>query len=262
MMKKAQIKSVDSQKMSPQAVLDDYFNDLLAIENDLSAVDDGNPNKTDESSEADVPGLQSLEAHVSVSGETNQTIHSETEDLVQLKSQSSEKPSVKTPMRQSWLAQINILNSVLAEWENWREKDQHECLLLSVQKIPLSICLDQIGLPKPWPKDTEALNEKEALFSHIYHDGKQVRVVVSLAEMILPGKAKIQNERTILIPIENTPWSLKVDDVKGTVILNSAQTNWNSNSVSRPWLAGMSQSEACALLDVPELIKLLNDKWS
>jgi purine-binding chemotaxis protein CheW len=57
----------------------------------------------------------------------------------------------------------------------------------------------------------------------------------------------------------NTSWGMMAENLIDTVTLQQDDVKWLNNNVRRPWLAGLVKDRMCALLDVDELVKMLDD---
>ena len=52
-------------------------------------------------------------------------------------------------------------------------------------------------------------------------------------------------------------WALACDGIGEQITPDPAQVNWRGAQGKRPWLAGTVRAPTCALLDIPELLRLL-----
>ncbi len=141
---------------------------------------------------------------------------------------------------------------------HWREAEQHDCLILQLNGLRLAMPLCCADLPKPWPEGVTTWHE--GWFQGGYTVEDRPRVVVHLAELILPGRG-IPFREGIVVPMLELPWSLRVDDLEGSRRFASADISWNTQAAKRPWLAGMVKGQPLAVIDPLELAKLLATAW-
>ena len=87
--------------------------------------------------------------------------------------------------------------------------------------------------------------------------------VVDTALWVMPEKCNetllnsLNYQYTIMLG--NTSWGMMAENLIDTVTLQQDDVKWLDNNVRRPWLAGLVKDRMCALLDVDELVKMLDD---
>jgi purine-binding chemotaxis protein CheW len=87
--------------------------------------------------------------------------------------------------------------------------------------------------------------------------------VVDTALWVMPEKCNetllnsLNYQYTIMLG--NTSWGMMAENLIDTVTLQQDDVKWLNNNVRRPWLAGLVKDRMCALLDVDELVKMLDD---
>ena len=64
---------------------------------------------------------------------------------------------------------------------------------------------------------------------------------------------------SFFIQLDRSPWALACQEICDTVTLVHDSIKWRGEGSKRPWLAGTVISEMCALLDVPGVLKLLEE---
>jgi purine-binding chemotaxis protein CheW len=84
---------------------------------------------------------------------------------------------------------------------------------------------------------------------------------VNTALFVMPERYddKFLHTARFVISIDGLPWGLAVDSVNQPTRLQPDAVKWRSNRSKRPWLAGTVKSAMCALIDIPQMGKLLLD---
>ncbi len=83
--------------------------------------------------------------------------------------------------------------------------------------------------------------------------------VVDTAARLGPGstlQASTGGNKAVLLAGQR--WALACDGIGAQITPDPAQINWRGAQGKRPWLAGTARAPACALLDIPELTRLLD----
>ena len=167
-------------------------------------------------------------------------------------------PEVVTPVAET--SQRPVLNlETPPAMAHWRDAQQHDCLILQLNGLRLAMPLCCADLPKPWPEGVVVWNE--GWFQGRYAVDDATRVVVHLAEIIMPGKG-IPHREGIVVPLLELPWSLRVDDLEGSRRFAATDISWNTQATKRPWLAGMVKGQPLAVIDPLELAKMLAHAWN
>ena len=82
--------------------------------------------------------------------------------------------------------------------------------------------------------------------------------VVDTAAVLVPGstlQATAVGSNAVLLAGQR--WALACDGIGEQITPDPAQVNWRGAQGKRPWLAGTVRTPTCALLDIPELLRLL-----
>lgn len=91
-----------------------------------------------------------------------------------------------------------------------------------------------------------------------YSSEKEIYTVVDTAALLVPGstlQATAVGSNAVLLAGQR--WALACDGIGEQITPDPAQVNWRGAQGKRPWLAGTVRAPACALLDIPELLRLL-----
>lgn len=82
---------------------------------------------------------------------------------------------------------------------------------------------------------------------------------VNTALFVMPERYDprfVQSARYV-VSIDGLDWGLAVDEVQQPIRLAAEDVTWRSERSKRPWLAGTVKTAMCALLDVPQMGRLL-----
>lgn len=90
-----------------------------------------------------------------------------------------------------------------------------------------------------------------------YAEGAITITVVDTARLLLPDQAAAPAHSGFVLRLKNQPWALRCDAVGSTFAPVPEAIHWRGASGKRLWLAGTVREPGCALLDIPELLKLL-----
>jgi purine-binding chemotaxis protein CheW len=94
--------------------------------------------------------------------------------------------------------------------------------------------------------------------SGCYTEGATRIAIVDTARLLLPDQATRPSPQSrFLLRLKNQPWALSCEVVDATFTPNPDAVNWRGANSKRLWLAGTVRDPGCALLDIPELLKLL-----
>lgn len=83
--------------------------------------------------------------------------------------------------------------------------------------------------------------------------------VVNTALFVMPERydpAFVQSARYV-VTIDGLDWGLAVDQVEQPARLSPEDVTWRSERGKRPWLAGTVKTAMCALLDLPQMGRIL-----
>lgn len=81
--------------------------------------------------------------------------------------------------------------------------------------------------------------------------------VVDTARLLLPGQAAAPARGGFVLRLRDQPWALRCETVGATFTPAPEAIHWRGANGKRVWLAGTVREPACALLDIPGLLKLL-----
>lgn len=117
--------------------------------------------------------------------------------------------------------------------------------------VPTHCIADSVTAPSQWTP----LSDTRAWVLGGYHHGSELFTVVDTAALLVPGST-LQSVSSIVL-LAGQGIALACDGIGAQITPDPTQVNWRGAQGKRPWLAGTVREPACALLDIPELIRLL-----
>ncbi len=123
--------------------------------------------------------------------------------------------------------------------------------------IPTQFIAAIVAAPTQWT----TLDDARAWVLGSYNSRTESYTVVDTAALLIPGgalHAAAVGSSAVLLAGQR--WALACDGIGEQIAPDPAQINWRGAQGKRLWLAGTVSNPACALLDIPELIGLLDTK--
>lgn len=91
-----------------------------------------------------------------------------------------------------------------------------------------------------------------------YSGASGTYTVVDTAALLVPGSTlQTTTAGKCAVLLAGQRWALACDGIGARITPDPAQVNWRGAQGKRPWLAGTLREPTCALLDIPELLRLL-----
>lgn len=153
--------------------------------------------------------------------------------------------------------------SPLLQWgENGRPlwaQQKFDALLFRVSGLTLAVPLIALGQIHPLTDDLTLIFGQADWFMGLQPTSMGRIRTVNTALLVMPERydpAFLQSARYV-VTIDGTDWGLAVDQVQQPTRLNPDDVTWRSQRGKRPWLAGTVKTAMCALLDVPQMGRLL-----
>ena len=151
------------------------------------------------------------------------------------------------------------------EWQNGRPpwaQERFDVLLFSVSKLTLAVPLVSLGqIQKLSEELTPLFGQADWFMGLLPTPAGKIRCV-DTALFVMPDRyqPEFREQYRFVITIDGLPWGLAVDEVKQPIQLDPNEVNWRGVRSQRPWLAGTIKEHMCALLDVPELGRILAEQ--
>jgi len=144
-------------------------------------------------------------------------------------------------------------------------KGSFQALFFEVAGLVIAVPLIELGGIHNLEK-TNALMGKPPWFKGVMiHREEQIHVV-DTALWVMPEKCDQKLKESLnyqyVVMLSNTHWGLMAESLVDTVTLEQEDVKWLDAPSKRPWLAGLVKDRMCALLDVVELTKLLDQGMS
>lgn len=200
-----------------------------------------------------------------VSQAPQKPVPSATSVQVSTKALSTENiPEVHTEIENISTSDVNPIENFLIWNENGRPvwaQHKFDALLFEVSGLALAVPLIALGqiINLSPDKLTPLFGRSEWFMGLLTTASGQVRVI-NTALFVMPERYQTSflESAEYVISMDGQPWGLAVDSVTQPITLDPEDVKWRSERTSRPWLAGTVKSKMCALIDIPQMAKLLN----
>lgn len=153
--------------------------------------------------------------------------------------------------------------SPLLQWcENGRPvwaQQKFDVLLFRVSGLTLAVPLIALGHIHPITDGLTPIFGQADWFMGLQPTPAGRIRTVNTALFVMPERydpAFLQTARYV-VSIDGLDWGLAVDQVQQPTRLNPDDVTWRSERSKRPWLAGTVKAAMCALLDVPQMGRVL-----
>ncbi len=151
------------------------------------------------------------------------------------------------------------------EWaKNGRPKwaqDRFDALLFDVAGLTLAVPLVALGQIVPINKDVTPIFGQADWFMGLLPTALGKLRVVNTALFVMPEKYSdaFLESAAYAISLDGVSWALAVDKVNQPISLDPNEIKWRGERSRRPWLAGTVKSAMCALIDIPNMARLLSE---
>lgn len=144
---------------------------------------------------------------------------------------------------------------------NWQSSQGIDCLIFKVAGLKLAIPLPLLGGVHNVTDKVTPLFGQASWSLGVWQGDKAKLTIIDSAQLIMPERRISLNADgySFFIQLDRSPWALACQEICDTVTLVHDSIKWRGDGSKRPWLAGTVISEMCALLDVPGLLKLLEE---
>ena len=144
---------------------------------------------------------------------------------------------------------------------NWQSSQGIDCLIFKVAGLKLAIPLPLLGGVHNVTDKVTPLFGQASWSLGVWQGDKAKLTIIDSAQLIMPERRISLNDAgySFFIQLDRSPWALACQEICDTVTLVHDSIKWRGDGSKRPWLAGTVISEMCALLDVPGLLKLLEE---
>lgn len=173
-------------------------------------------------------------------------------------------PQVHAELESMSTSAVNHIENFLTWNENGRPlwaQHKFDALLFEVAGLALAVPLIALGqiVKMSSCELTPLFGRSEWFMGLLTTESGQIRVInTALFVMSERYKTSFIKSTQYVISMDGQPWGLAVDSVMQPITLDPEDVKWRSERTSRPWLAGTVKSKMCALIDIPQMAKLLN----
>ena len=151
-------------------------------------------------------------------------------------------------------------------WFEWAEngrpqwaQERFDVLLFKVYGLTLAVPLIALGQIQPLTDELTPLFGQAEWFMGIQPTPMGKIKTVNTALFVMPERynpAFLDSARYV-ISIDGLDWGLAVDSVEQPKSLSPDDVKWRSSRGQRAWLAGTVKAHMCALIDIPNMGRLL-----
>lgn len=132
--------------------------------------------------------------------------------------------------------------------------------LIRIGGLTLGIATQSIAEISAAPPQWTPLGAVHPCVLGSYSSGSEMYTVVDIAALLVPGSTlQSATAGRCVVLLAGQRWALACDDAGERVTPDPAQVNWRGAQGKRPWLAGTLRTPTCALLDISEVIRLLEN---
>ncbi len=149
------------------------------------------------------------------------------------------------------------------EWQEngrplWAQSD-FDALLFQVGGLNLAVPLIVLGHIHNINNDLNHIFGQKKWFLGLLNTPMGKIKTVDTALFVMPEKydPAMAKDVEFVITIDGVQWGLAVKSVNQPVCLKPSDVNWRTERSKRPWLAGTVKSKMCALIDIPQMAKML-----
>lgn len=140
----------------------------------------------------------------------------------------------------------------------WAQK-RFDVLLFTVYGLTLAVPLVALGQIQPLNDELTPLFGQAKWFMGLQPTPMGQVKTVNTALFVMPeryNEAFLETAKYV-ISIDGLDWGLAVDSVQQPKSLDPDDIKWRGSRSQRPWLAGTVKEHMCALLDIPNLGRML-----
>lgn len=138
-------------------------------------------------------------------------------------------------------------------------QDRFDALLFDVAGLTLAVPLIALGQIYPLTDDLTPLFGQADWFMGLMPTPKGKIRTINTALFVMPERydATFVESAKYVVSIDGVPWGLAVDSINQPISLDPNDVRWRSERTKRPWLAGTVKSAMCALIDIPQMGRML-----
>ena len=171
------------------------------------------------------------------------------------------KPEVKeTVVEQKQHIEKDVVEPPPVVPEKSIPEEDFQALYFEVAGLVLAVPLTELGGIHNMTEVSPLFGKPKWFRGLMIHREQKINVVDS-ALWVMPEKyddeLKASLDYKYLIMLGDSNWGLACEGLVNTITMSPNDIKWRTSDSKRPWLAGLVKEKMCALLDVKQLIKLL-----
>lgn len=138
-------------------------------------------------------------------------------------------------------------------------QDRFDALLFNVSGLTLAVPLIALGQIQALDNNLNQIFGQADWFMGVLQTPMGDIRTVNTALFVMPDRydEKFLQTAKYVVSIDGLPWGLAVDDVNQPISLDPDDVKWRTERTSRPWLAGTVKSAMSALIDIPQMGRML-----
>ncbi|CAH9054431.1 hypothetical protein PSECIP111951_01035 [Pseudoalteromonas holothuriae] len=152
-----------------------------------------------------------------------------------------------------------VSNQLVSAKEAYGE-NEFQALFFEVAGLTLAVPLKSLGGIHQLG-EVNQLFGKPKWFKGVMLNRDEKLNVVDTARWVMPEKFSPELEEGLdyqyLITLGDSPWGLLAENLVNNITLRPDDVKWRTGDGKRPWLAGVIKEKMCALIDVENLNRLL-----
>ncbi|KAF7774082.1 purine-binding chemotaxis protein CheW [Pseudoalteromonas citrea] len=179
----------------------------------------------------------------------------EPQDIVELQAKNLEITENNTIIKEA----SETVNQSVSAREAYGE-DEFQALFFEVAGLTLAVPLKSLGGIHQLGEINQLFG-KPKWFKGVMLNREEKLNVVDTARWVMPEKFTAELEERLdyqyLITLGDSPWGLLAESLVNNITLQPDDVKWRTSDSKRPWLAGVIKKKMCALIDVDNLNRLL-----
>ncbi|MBQ4849061.1 chemotaxis protein CheW [Pseudoalteromonas sp. MMG012] len=179
----------------------------------------------------------------------------EPQEIVELQAKNLEIPENNTIIKEA----ADTVNHAVSARDAYGE-DEFQALFFEVAGLTLAVPLKSLGGIHQLGEINQLFG-KPKWFKGVMLNREEKLNVVDTARWVMPEKFTPELEERLdyqyLITLGDSPWGLLAESLVNNITLQPDDVKWRTSDSKRPWLAGVIKKKMCALIDVDNLNRLL-----
>lgn len=172
----------------------------------------------------------------------------------------TEKSKASLPAQESLPEADNQVPPPPVGTESYVQASEFQALFFKVAGLTLAVPLTELGGIHQIDKIGPLFGKPDWFMGVMLHREEKLNVVDS-AKWVMPEKYSEKLAESLnyqyLIMLDESGWGLACESLVTTASLQPDEVKWREGNSKRPWLAGTVKDKMCALLDVEQIIRML-----